>query len=121
MAWIQSSARYVLMNGKAQNSCLDISGAFGSSRQISSNQEWTVRKLENGNLEIKSVSYMIVDVNDQNPSPDSSQDDDRPIGTGLYLNMDKRAPELWNGVKVVASPNQFQWHVQDTSHEQKVR
>ncbi|KAI5998559.1 carbohydrate-binding module family 13 protein [Pisolithus orientalis] len=100
MACIQSGGIYALINVKAQNSCLDLSGGdnysiIGYGYHSGPNQAWMFERQYNGN-------YLI-----------------RSIGSGLYLNIEG---EPRDGARVVAKPTQFQWHIEDEpSFQQAIR
>ncbi|KAL4066541.1 carbohydrate-binding module family 13 protein [Scleroderma citrinum] len=90
MARIQSGARYVLLNVKAPESCLDISG--GDNRSLIGypphgglNQQWEFHRVSRNIFRIRS-------------------------GTGLFLGIDGRAI---NGTRVVAGEEEYVWYVQD--------
>ncbi|KAI6043626.1 carbohydrate-binding module family 13 protein [Pisolithus marmoratus] len=90
-ACIRSGGTYALTNVKAQNSCLDLSGAdhysiIGFEYHGGSNQTWIFERQYNGNYLIKSV---------------------RP---NLYLSIEG---EPRDGTKVVAKSTPFEWHVED--------
>ncbi|KAL4072385.1 carbohydrate-binding module family 13 protein [Scleroderma yunnanense] len=90
MVWIRSGARHVLVNIKAQNSCLNLSGGdnhaiIGYPPHDGLNQQWEFVRQQSGN-------YLI-----------------RSVGTGLYLRIDG---EPANDVMIVAGREPYEWYVQ---------
>ncbi|KIN98520.1 carbohydrate-binding module family 13 protein [Pisolithus tinctorius Marx 270] len=97
MACIQSGGIYALINVKAQNSCLDLSGGIIMLEHSmpSSLHQWIFEHQYNSNYLIKS------------------------IGSSLNLNIEG---EPRDGARVVAKPTPFEWHIEDEpSFQQAIR